>query len=106
MSRRAFYAVALLVSLLLAGVVSSYASSHPDGLEHVAAQTGFLGSAEDSPTADSPLADYSTRGVDDERAGTGIAGVVGALATLLLMGGLTLAVRRRRGASGSDPARP
>ncbi|NYG56573.1 PDGLE domain-containing protein [Nocardioides perillae] len=97
MSRRAFYAVALLVSLLLAGVVSSYASSHPDGLEHVAEQTGFLDSAEDSPTADSPLADYSTRGVDDARAGTAIAGVVGALVTLLLTGGLALGLRRRRG---------
>ena len=49
----------------MAGVASYYASSHPDGLEHVAEQTGFLDSAEDSATADSPLADYQTSGVDD-----------------------------------------
>ena len=35
-------------ALLVAGVASYYASSHPDGLEHVAEQTGFIDSAEDS----------------------------------------------------------
>lgn len=94
MSRR-FVAVALLVTLLVAGVASYYASSHPDGLEYVAGETGFLDSAEDSPTADSPLADYQTSGVEDERLGGGIAGVVGVLLVLGLAGGVTWAVRRR-----------
>ncbi len=62
MKQRTFLALGLLVCLLLAGVASYYASAHPDGLEHVAEQTGFIDSAEDSATADSPLADYSTRG--------------------------------------------
>ena len=73
--------------LLLAGVASYYASEHPDGLEHVAEKTGFLDSAEDSPTSDSPLAGYSTEGVDDERLSGGVAGVVGV--------GLVLLARRR-----------
>jgi hypothetical protein len=95
MSRRAFLVAGLLVTLLVAGVASYYASSHPDGLEHVAEQTGFLDSAEDSPTADSPFADYSTRGVDDERISVGITGLVGVAVTLLAAGGLFWALRRR-----------
>jgi cobalt/nickel transport system permease protein/cobalt/nickel transport protein len=102
MSRRAFLVAGLLVTLLVAGGASYYASSHPDGLEHVAEQTGFLDSAEDSPTADGPFADYSTRGVDDERVSVGITGVVGVAVTLLLAGGLFWALRRR----GDDPADP
>jgi len=94
MSRR-FFAVFLLVALVLAGVGSYYASSHPDGLEYVAEKTGFLDSAEDSPVADGPFADYQTSGVEDERVGGGLAGVVGVLLVLGIAGGLAWAVRRR-----------
>lgn len=100
MRGRRFLLGALLVTLLVAGVASYYASSHPDGLEHVAEQTGFLDSAEDGPTSESPFADYSTRGVADERVSVGITGVVGVAVTLLLAGGLFWALRRR----GGDPA--
>jgi cobalt/nickel transport system permease protein/cobalt/nickel transport protein len=92
---RTFLVVGLLAALLVAGVASFYASSHPDGLEYVAEQTGFLDQAEDSPAVDSPLADYSTEGVDDERLSGGLAGVIGSLAVLLLAGGMFWALRRR-----------
>ena len=95
MSNRRLFAVAMLVILVVAGVASHYASSHPDGLEFVAGKTGFLDSAEEPKTADSPFADYSTKGVDDERLGGGIAGVAGVLMVLVLMGGIAYAVRRR-----------
>ena len=95
MSTRRFFAVAVLVSLLVAGVASYYASTHPDGLEYVATRTGFLDSAEESATADSPLADYETSGVDDARLSGGIAGVVGVLVMLVLSTGLFWALRRR-----------
>lgn len=102
-STRAFVLGALLVALLIAGVGSYYASSHPDGLEYVAERTGFLDSAEDSPTAGSPLADYGTAGVDNERVSVAIPGVVGTLLVLLIAGGLGFAVRRRGSeADGSD----
>jgi len=94
-SSRRFFAVALVVSLVLAGVASYYASSHPDGLEHVAEQTGFLHTAEDSATADSPLAGYQTSGVDDSRVSGGLAGVIGVVVMLLLSTGLFWLVRRR-----------
>lgn len=104
MKHKRFFAGFLLVALLLAGVVSFYASSHPDGLEYVAEKTGFLDSAEDSATADSPLADYQTKGVDNERVGGAVAGLVGALVVLVLAGGLTWAVRRRGSLDGTGEA--
>lgn len=102
MSRRAFYVTALLLALVIAGFGSYYASAHPDGLEHVAEQTGFIDSAEEPGTADSPLADYRTEGVGDERLSGGLAGVIGVLVVLVLMGGIVLAVRRRAPSETSD----
>lgn len=94
-STRTLVVVGLLVSLMLAGVVSGWASSHPDGLEHVASQVGFGETAQDSPAADSPMADYETKGVQGRLSGA-LAGVVGVALTALLMGGLLLLLRRRR----------
>jgi cobalt/nickel transport system permease protein/cobalt/nickel transport protein len=96
MTGRRFFGTALLVALLLAGFGSYYASTHPDGLERVAEKTGFIDSADDAKTADSPFADYQTKGVDDERLGSGIAGVAGVVVVLALMSGLAFAIRRRR----------
>jgi hypothetical protein len=103
-STRRFFVVALVVSLLVAGVASYYASSHPDGLEYVAEQVGFGDAAEDSATADSPLADYQVKGVENEAASGALAGVVGALVVLALATGLAYAVRRRGSAdrAGAD----
>ncbi|HET7349544.1 MAG TPA: PDGLE domain-containing protein [Marmoricola sp.] len=95
-SRRTFLVASLVLALLVAGVASYYASSHPDGLEHVAQQTGFLDTAEDSPASKSPMAGYTTRGVEDERLSGGVAGVVGALVVLVLAGGLFRVLRRRQ----------
>lgn len=95
MSRRTFWVAALLVTLLLAGVGSYYASSHPDGLEYVAERAGFADKAADHRAADGPLADYRTKGVDNDRLSGGVAGVAGSLVVLALAGGLFWLVRRR-----------
>ena len=99
-----FLLAGLLVALLVAGVGSYYASGSPDGLEWSAEKEGFLDTAEDSATADSPLADYAVSGVDDGRLSGGLAGVVGVAVTLVLAGGITLLVRRRSGAPAADAA--
>ncbi|WP_192904037.1 PDGLE domain-containing protein [Nocardioides albidus] len=95
MTTRRFLLAGLLVALLLAGFGSYYASSHPDGLEYVAGETGFGDTAKDPVDTGSPFADYGTSGVDDERLSGGIAGVAGVGLTLLIGGGLFWTLRRR-----------
>jgi cobalt/nickel transport protein len=95
--RRVSWIAGLLLTLVIAGVVSYYASSHPDGLEWAAGESGFADTARDSAAADSPLADYGVAGVDDGRLSGGLAGVIGVAVTLVLAGGLTLLLRRRTG---------
>jgi type IV secretory pathway TrbD component len=85
----------LAVSLLLAGVVSYYASSSPDGLEKAAEDVGFIDWAEDSAVAGSPLSDYGVSGVADERLSVGLAGVVGVALTAAVAFGLFMWLARR-----------
>lgn len=94
-SNRAFFVSFLLVSLLVAGVASYYASAHPDGLNYVAQKTGFSNAETPHQTSDSPFAGYATQGVDDGRLSGGLAGVVGVVAMLALSSGLFWALRRR-----------
>jgi cobalt/nickel transport protein len=95
MSTRRFFAVFLLVALLIAGVASYYASTHPDGLSFVAEKAGFIDEEKKSPTSDSPLAGYATKGIENDRLSGGMAGVAGCLMVLALAGGLFWAVRSR-----------
>lgn len=96
MTSKKFYVGGLLVSLFLAGVVSFYASSHPDGLEKVAEEIGFIETAKDPATAGSALADYGVAGVENERASVGIAGVLGVLATGAVATGLFMYLGKRK----------
>ena len=100
MRTRTFVLVGVAVALLLAGVVSFYASADPDGLNRVAEDQGISGTEAESPAADGPLAGYETDGVDDRRLSGGVAGAVGTLLVLVVAGGLTLVIRRRE---SSDP---
>jgi cobalt/nickel transport protein len=95
-SSKKFYLGGLLVSLVLAGFVSFYASSHPDGLEKVADEIGFIETAKDPATAGSALADYGVAGVENERASVGIAGVIGVAATGAVATGLFIYLGKRK----------
>jgi len=95
-----FFLVFLVVALFIGGVVSFYASGHPDGLEFVAKSTGFLDTAKHSASAGSPLANYGVGGIKNARLSGGLAGIIGVLVTLLVAGGLFWVLRRR---AGSDP---
>ena len=94
-STRRLVAVGLLVCLVLAGFVSYYASTKPDGLNFVAARTGFAESAAPHASDSSPFAGYETSGVGDPRVSRGVAGMVGGALVFVIAGGLFLAVRRR-----------
>ncbi|WP_433795367.1 PDGLE domain-containing protein [Actinoplanes sp. CA-252034] len=105
---RKFLIAGLFVALLLAGVASSFASGSPDGLDY-AAREGCTFNADDEITggtcmaqqegdhqlADSPLADYGIKGVDNEFLSTALAGVTGVLLTFAIGGGLFWLLRRR-----------
>jgi cobalt/nickel transport protein len=87
-STRALVGAGILLSVVLAAVLSIFASAAPDGLERVAETLGFDEAAEDSAVAGSPLADYGTAGVADEWLSTAVAGTVGLLLTGLVAFGL------------------
>ena len=103
--RSTFFVGFLLIALVLAGGVSYFADSDPDGLDHSTQQGCTLGeneeltgdciarNARDHALADGPFADYAVGGDD---AFTGVAGVIGVIATLVVAGGLFWVLRRRR----------
>lgn len=98
MTTKRLLVLGLLVSVLLAGVVSFYASSSPDGLEKVAEDIGFLETAEPHAIENSPLADYGVSGVDDERLSVGLSGLIGvALTAVVAIGGFMLLARKSKG---------
>ncbi|MEV6982562.1 energy-coupling factor ABC transporter permease [Sphaerisporangium sp. NPDC051017] len=84
-----------VVAVLLAGVVSFYASGSPDGLEKVSGDKGMNAQERDHPLGGSPLADYGVKGVGNERLAVGVAGVAGVGITVLAGGAVFYAVRRR-----------
>jgi cobalt/nickel transport system permease protein len=68
------------VALLLAGVLSFFASANPDGLEYVAESNGFIEAARDSAVGGWLLADYGDVG----GVPVGVAGLVGVGVTILV----------------------
>lgn len=97
MKQKSFLIIGFIVSLLLAGIVSFYASSNPDGLQKVAQDIGFSESAKEHTNADSLLAGYGVKGVDNGRLSTGAAGVIGVIATGVISTSLFMLVRRKSG---------
>ncbi len=97
-STRALVVTGVLVALLLAGVVSFYRSTAPDGLNRVAEDQGIARAERDHAAADGPMAGYRARGVGNDRVSGLVAGVTGALVVLALFGGLTFVLRRRNDA--------
>jgi len=85
-----------LVALVLAAVLSYYASSQPDGLNKVAEDYGIGANEQQSTAAESPLADYTFTGISDQRWGGATAGVVGVAVTAALGFGLFYLIRDRR----------
>ena len=95
---RRFIIIMIAVSLVIAGIVSWFASSHPDGLERVAEDKGFIEKAEESSFELFP--DYSIPGVGKFWS-NGLAGIIGTLATfgLMIMLGRIIARKKERGGS-------
>lgn len=90
----AFVASGLAVAAALVVFVAPMASPDPDGLESVAAESGFAEAAQEHPIG-GPLADYQVAGVASERTGTIIAGLSGTAAAFAIGLGLVAVSRRR-----------
>jgi cobalt/nickel transport protein len=97
-------------TLIIAGVVSYFASSSPDGLDSATLRgcqvvetngteelTGncIAQQAKGHAMADSPLADYAIEGEDGTR---GLAGIVGAVVTVVIAGGAFWLIARTKSA--------
>ncbi|MEW2526208.1 energy-coupling factor ABC transporter permease [Streptomyces sp. NPDC047071] len=105
-SHRKLWAAGLVTSFVLAGFVSFYASTNPDGLEKVAHDKGIDRKEEEHAAKDSPFFGYGVQGITDTRLSGGLAGVIGVGVTVVAGTGVFWAVRRRRApyADQADPA--
>jgi 4-amino-4-deoxy-L-arabinose transferase-like glycosyltransferase len=88
-----------LALALAAALFSPLASPHPDGLERVAEDEGFIDRAEEAPYELIP--DYVFPGIDNEAVATILAGLVGTGAVFGLVYGLARVLRRRPGQAAS-----
>ena len=69
--------------MIIAGFISWFASSHPDGLERVAENMGFIEKAEDPSYELFP--DYTVPGGLNKFLSNGLAGLLGTIASFCLV---------------------
>ncbi|MDF2922102.1 MAG: hypothetical protein K0R57_1016 [Paenibacillaceae bacterium] len=99
MSRKVLVWTGLSAALIIGIILSPYASSHPDGLERVAIDNGFI-EQEKEPLWSTPVSGYEWSALADKSpaAATAISGLVGVLLTygISVAVGKGLASRKRR----------
>ncbi|MDD5258859.1 MAG: PDGLE domain-containing protein [bacterium] len=86
--------IGLGIALLVAIILSPFASPHPDGLERVAEDKGFLEKGEGKPLVVSPIPDYTFPGIQNEKAATAMAGIAGTLVVFGLGYGLAKLLKK------------
>lgn len=81
-----FVGAALVVAILIGTLASPFASKSPDGLDKTAEDKGFIKKADEAKPAwsHSPMKDYAIPGVKNEKASTGLSGLIGVLITLVV----------------------
>ncbi len=92
--------IMLSISLVIAGFVSWFASSHPDGLERVAEDKEFIEKAED-PSYEL-LPDYTVPGGMNEFMSKSLAGIIGTIVTFGLVILIGKLISRKKGRVNSD----
>jgi hypothetical protein len=90
--KRYWWVIGLLIALVVA-LFSPLASPHPDGLERIAEDQGFIDQAQDAPYEVIP--DYLFPGIATESAATIVAGLIGTLTMFGLGYGLAWVLRWR-----------
>ena len=77
------WGMVLIVSIVIGGVLSLFASSSPDGLEKVAEVQGFLDKGQQLFTSIMP--DYQVPIIHSEILGTSVAGIIGTCIVFALL---------------------
>jgi cobalt/nickel transport system permease protein len=98
--RRRWWVAGLAMAGLIVVLLVPLASPHPDGLERIAEDQGFLGQAQTALF--SILPDYTVPGLEDTAVTTIAAGLIGVVLVFLAMWGLGALLTRRRRAAQSD----
>jgi len=105
-----------VITLVVGGLLSIFASVYPDGLEwsmekvagttELEAQGGVFDSAAaiQESTAFMPDYDYASAGEDGSATGASVAGIVGSAMTLLLAGAAGLVISKAKGRKGKAQA--
>ena len=101
--KRNWWVAGLLLALAVA-VLSPLASPHPDGLERVAEDQGFIDRAEDPPFR--VITDYLFPGIQDERLATILAGLVGTAIVFGLVNGVGWIARHKQKRNHDQPTPP
>lgn len=80
--------IGLLLALLVAAVLSPFASTSPDGLERVAEDKGFIDRGEGKEVIKSPIPDYEVPSIANKTFAGISAGIIGTILTFITMFGL------------------
>ena len=86
----------LVIALVLAGIISIFASSWPDGLEKVAEKLNFLEKGEGQPALTSPIPGYAIPGIGNEKLAKSIAGILGTLVVFGFSYGIAMLIKQRK----------
>jgi cobalt/nickel transport protein len=88
--------IGLFAALILAAVISPFASSRPDGLERVAEDKGFLEKGEGVQAVVSSAPDYVFPGIKNEKVAKSLAGAVGTLCVFAAGYGVAAMLKKKR----------
>jgi cobalt/nickel transport protein len=93
-NKRKWFVVAI-ITLVAAGIISYFSSSHPDGLQRVAENHGFMDEAK-KPTWTAWISDYELPGTGIPIVKVGLAGIIGVALLFFVLYGLTATLTRRK----------
>jgi len=92
----------LAVSVVLAGVISYYASPRPDGLERAGEIFSDIAEPASSDGLPAPMPDYAVPGIRNARLARGLAGAIGVACTFAICFAVGRLVSHRSRSAADD----
>jgi cobalt/nickel transport protein len=93
-SNKRKWLIIAIVTLIAAGLISNFASPHPDGLVRVAENNGFIDKAKE-PSWIAWIKGYELPGIHVPILKVGLAGIIGVALMFLVLYGLTAKLTHR-----------